>query len=141
MVKVVKSVVVFVIAFFILFSTGFLMQSSPKTGYYELTNETFTADPGNYVELSQSDIAKNTTMVYNSTTTINASTYEINYEEGAIECGLEFEENDTYSIDYDFRDHTGREKTFMNAIEVMIIPFALLAFLGLTFAVLGKGGF
>lgn len=134
-----QGVVVLVLSFFILFSVGYLMEHSPKTGYYELTNESFTSDVGDFVELSQSDIVENSTTVYDENDTTYTD-YEMNFEEGAIRVGDSFSDNTTYFINYDFRDHTSQEMTFINAIQFMIVPLGALSFLFFVMMLFGRGG-
>lgn len=134
-----QGVMVLLLSFFILFSVGYLMDHSPKTGEYELTNESFQADVGNYVDLSQTDIVENSTVVYNDSDN-TFSDYEVDYEEGAIRVGSNFSDNETYYIDYDFKDHTSQEMKFINAIQFLVVPLGALAFLFFAVMVLGRGG-
>lgn len=102
-----------------------------NTGETQVTNESVTADVGNWVELDGYDIVSGTVTVYNNTDDVQTegTDYEIGYTNGSIKAlsGGDITDGNTIKVTYNYSQTSGTSTTVANLIPLMILV-AVLAF-------------
>jgi len=100
-----------------------------NSGEVSVTNETVTADVGNYVDLEGYDIVDGTVAVYNSTDDVQTedTDYEIAYDNGSIKAlsGGTITDGNQIKVTYDYQATSGTVGTIADLIPLMVLVATL----------------